>query len=201
MDMRIVDKSKLGIVRPLPRWAEATQRRSLASEGFDHVVNLAEDDDNDVLSSVRARDTVAVYLLHVLAHRELPGINPRTSLFWWTLHLVQRRAVIVETATGRRADTAQIGDIPILLEMLGEAVETVTRGTKGRAVVRRAQENGAKSEGRPRFDPTRNRALVEAVHYAKPDKRLTGHAYIDRLRRLGWSRSKAFHILGPRSGR
>lgn len=199
-NMRNVDKHKIGIVRPLPRWAANTQARSLAEAGIGNVVSLDDMPDVDALSRIRTGDTVAVYLLHVLGDRAAPGIHARTSLFWWLRHLAERRAVIVETATGRRANTAQPADTPLLWDMVSEAVETITRGTRGRAAVRRARENGA-SGGRKPFDPAKNREAVEAVHYAPPDKRLTGEAYRKALRRLGWSRAKAYEHLRGRDGK
>lgn len=200
MDMRNVDKHQFGLVRPLARWAEATQRRSLAAAGVDRVVSLADERDEDVLGRIRVGDAVAVYLLHLLADRDRLGVHPRTSLFWWLRHLAERRAVIVETGTGRRADLVQISDYPVLWDMVAEAVETITRGTRGRAIVRRARENGA-AGGRQPFDETRNREAVEAIHYAPPDKRLTGAAYRKALRRLGWSRAMAYRFLQGRDGR
>lgn len=198
--MRNVDKHQVGIIRPLPRWAADTQARSLAEAGIGSVISLDAVTDVDAMARIRTGDTVAVYLLHVLGNRDVPGIQARTSMFWWLRHLAERRAVIIETGTGRRANTADLADSPLLWDMVSEAVETITRGTRGRAVVRRARENGA-SGGRPTFDPTKNRESVEAIHYAPPDKRLTGPAYRKALRRLGWSRAKAYENLGGRDGR
>lgn len=199
--MRFVD-NMVGLVRPLPRWSEARQRRSIEREHSCRVVNLADGaDDNAALKWVRPRDTVAVYLLHILADRSSFGIHPRSSLFWWVEHLSRRKAIIVETATGRRADLSKISDYPMLFEMMAEAVETITRGTVGRRAQQLAQGNGALSDGTPKHDPTLNRADVEAIHYAPRDKRLTGKAYEDAIKRLGWSRAVAYRELGPRDGR
>lgn len=198
--MRKVDKTQIGIIRPFNRWSAAVQLRSLAEAGIDAAFNLADEADADVLSAIREGDTVHVYLLHILGKRGMKGVHARTSLFWWLKHLAARRAVIVETATGRRANTALHGDNLVLWDMVAEAVETITRGTRGRAAVRRSRENGALG-GRPPFDPSRNRAEVEALHYAPPDKRLTGTAYVKALRRLGWSRAKAYEHLQGRDGK
>lgn len=198
--MRNVDKHQIGIIRPLPRWAAATQRRSLEEAGISNVVSLDATPDVDAMARIRTGDTVAVYLLHVLGDRDVPGVHARLSLFWWLRHLAERRVTLVETGTGRRANMALAEDSPALWEMAGEAIETITRGTRGRAVARRARENGA-GGGRKPFDPTKNRAAVEAIHYAPPDKRLTGAAYHKALRRLGWSRAKAYEHLQGRDGR
>lgn len=200
MDMRNVDKHQIGIIRHLPRCAADTQARSLAEAGIANVVSLGTTPDVDAMDRIRTGDTVAVHLLHVLGDRTVPGVHARTSLFWWLRHLAERRAVIIETGTGRRANTAQPTDSPALWDMVSEAVETITRGTRGRAAVRRAHENGANG-GRPTFDPTKNREAVEAIHYAPPDKRLTGSAYRKALRRLGWSRAMAYRHLHGRDGR
>jgi hypothetical protein len=185
----------------MPRCAEATQRRSLAEAGIDAPIDITDADETVLLAPVRAGDVVAVHMLHVLADRKLIGTHPRSHLFYWLRHLAARRAVIVETATGRRVDLRQISDYPILIDMAAEAVETITRGTQGRKAAQIARENGYKSDGRPRFDPAKNRQAVEAVHYAKPDRRLTGEVYTTALRRLGWSRAMAYRHLGGRDGK
>lgn len=203
MDMKKVDKTRVGLVRPIKRWSEATQRRSLAEAGFESAVVLGEIDDAVVLGDVRERDTVAIYELHLLASREPGAEHPHTRLFWWVGHLVRRRVIIVETATGASIDTANIEEMPALLDRTLEAVRTISAGYRGRAAHRQPREGAAKG-GRKPFDPQRNRAEVEALHYKVPgDKGYIpdGPQYVKRLRRLGWGRSKAFDILGPRSGR
>ena len=197
--MRFADKHHVGLVRAMPRWSEAVQRRSLAEAGVERVASLGDMPDADVIGGIRVGDTVAVYLLHILAERTRPGLHARTLLFWWLRHMAERRAVIVETGTGRRADLGQIGDYPVLMDMTAEAVETLTRGTRGRAAVRQARDAGQLG-GRPAFDASRNREAVEALHYAPPDKRVTGAEYHRRLRRLGWSRAMAYRHLGGRDG-
>jgi len=198
--MRLSDKHQTGMVRPLPRWSEARQRRSLDADGVKRVLDLPRIGDEAALVNVRKGDVVAVYLLHILADRSTLGTHPRSSLFWWVEHLVRRGATIIETATGRRADTSQISDIPILLEMMAGAVETITRGTVGRKAAMLARENGALSDGRPKRDNEKHRETARAIHLAPRDTRLTGQAYIKALAKLGWTRSAAYHEFGGRDG-
>ena len=201
LDMRSRNTHIVGLVRPLPRMAEATQRRSLEEIGAEQVFNLADEDDAAALDRIRIGDTVAVYELHLLASRSVRSTHPHTLLFWWLRHLVDRRVALIEARTGRRVDLAEAGDIPALLDMLLPAVRTISVGVRGRAVVATARTNGAKSGGAPQFDPSKNRSLVEAVHYAPRDKRLKGKAFIKALRRLGWSRAYAYKHLGSRDGK
>lgn len=194
--MRLVDKKNItGLVRALPRCTIATQMLALDEVGVSSVVDLGVVG-NAAMNDLRLGDHVCVYRLHLLAQRKVPGTHPRTFLAWWVTHLVKRRAVIIEAHTGRRCDTAKAVEFPVLIEMYAEAVEEITRGTRGRAAAV-ARENGAKSAGKPTFDVTKNRAHVEAVHF---DQRVTGKEYRRRLRRLGWSRAMAYRVLGPRGG-
>lgn len=201
VDMRSKDTHIIGLIRPLPRMAEVTQRRSLAEAGVERVVNLADEGDATVLDRIRVGDAVAVYELHLLASRAVRGVHPHTLLFWWLGHLAARRVKIIETRTSKRVDLSDASDLPALLDLVLPAVRTISVGVRGRAVVTTARVNGAKSKGAPRFDHTRNRAAVEAVHYGPRDTRLKGAAYVRALRRLGWSRSMACAVLGSRDGK
>lgn len=195
-----MDKNKIGIVRGLPRYAEARQRRALAAADVQRIIDLGETGDEAAINSIRRRDAVVVDMLHILADRSTLGVHPRASLFWWIEHLVRRSAVIVEVGTGSRVDTSQIKDIPDLISMMAPAVETITRGTIGRKAMMLARENGAMSEGRPKRDNQKNREAARQIHLAPRDKRLTGRAYLDALAKLGWTRTAAYNEFRERDG-
>ena len=188
----VMHKHKVGLIREVPRNAATTQRLAMEEARTNVVLDLAIMDRLEVFDHIRKGDAVHVTHLHILAERrKRTDHKPRRDLFWWTLHILER-GTIVETSTGR---VASFDDMTTLFDMLADAVEKITQGTRGRI----ARENG-KLGGRPRNVPKPDQtALARKLWFERPE--LAGDRLRKSLRRVGYSRTQAYREFGPRSGR
>lgn len=159
------------------------------------VYDLAERERVAILNDIPARERVAVLHVHLLAPRKKDTKhNARSHLLWWMKHFVGRCVVLVELSTGREADTANISDLVVLLEMYADAVEIVTSSARGAAQIN-ARRNGAQSKGRPRKSRTKNRAEAEAA-WRNPD--IAGKRLKAALKKLKWTITRAHQEFGGR---
>lgn len=192
-------KDHIGLIRALPRHTEAGQRAALDALGVVEIIDLATTDPARVLDSIRRGDTIYLQHLHLLAERvRRTDHNPRADFFRWLVWLVNRGVILVDVAANERADTRNVGDLPALLKMIGCAVETITKHSRGRAI-RIARKNGAMSKGRPRVDLSETRDAARALYF---DASVAGKELERRLRRLNrsWTLGRCWKEFGPRWG-
>lgn len=105
------DKSKIGIVHQRASRAPSLkeQRASVKAAGAEYVYEITPDTASQLFSAVRPGDTVYVYLLALLAPpRTRDGKSPALHMIETTDAIVcKRKALLVETMTGRRSDNPQ----------------------------------------------------------------------------------------------
>lgn len=194
----VLNSTHIGLIREVPRCAASTQKLAMEEAGVGTVLDMAVMERQEVLDRIRRGDTIYVMQLHVLAERvRRTDHKPRREMFWWVKHLLARgRLVELAGPDGRRE--AGANDIPVLLDMLADAVERITSSTKGRAAGI-ARKNG-KLGGRPVKTPKPEQTeAAKRVWFERPD--ITGKWLRQCLRRAGYSRAQCYREFGPRYGR
>lgn len=195
--MPTVQKTRIAVIRSLPRYSAEAQRHALAECGCGTWIDLTGHDARRTLVGViRRGDTIHVRHLHLLAEpKRRTDDNPRRSLWEIVSEIEARGATIVEVSTGRSTSDAGQRDV-----MIADAIEIVTRGAK--ALPRRvARENGLLG-GRPKKWGPEHLAAAAPVWF---DLSLWGKSLDRALKRGGHpprgTLAKRPPVgLGPRSG-
>lgn len=186
----------IGIVREWSRHSVKRQREALTEDGVDVIYSIPDECPTwrDAIGFVRVGDTVKVELIQLLpepksAKVDQPAQDGRDALD----EIRERRAVLVETLTGR--STADPKQRRALIRDMAASL-----GSGGRYLTsEQARANGEKAgirRGRPKAkfdDATTTRALA-----IWESRKLTWEQADALLRPLGWTKHRAYKVFGRR---
>lgn len=169
-------KSQICWIRPTRRLSADGQRRALEAAGCGQlfIADARWQIWNEMIDQLRRGDVVKVRRLHLFVPERWSSNQNRYRWLWDCVHAIEDRgASWVEIETGRKSTVPRERD-----DAIRDALEYI-RGGANAPFRKTAQENGAKSKGRP---PKYTAEQIEAARAVWFDERLRGAALIRALK-------------------